>query len=96
MRYAIMAWMRGVSTALRGMFVANPNDLKQWAEASHPGTEPIIVSLREAVMHMVSLTTAMLLVSTKKPLTKALIENAIENAKGLVVSLEALHGRVST
>ena len=94
MRSAIMAWMRGVSTAVRGMFVAN--DLKQWAEASHPGTEPIIVSLREAVMHMVSLTTAMLLVSTKKPVTKAAVEAAIDGAKGLIMALEALHGRVST
>lgn len=84
----IMGWMRGVNTAARGMPVGS--DVRQWAEASHPGTDARIVALRECVICMVSLTNAMLLVTTRRPLTGALVGDAVRCAKDLIVALEAL------
>lgn len=68
--------------------------LRQWTEDTYPGVEPTIVALREAVRSMVMLTNAMLLVTTQRPPSSTLVEDAITCARTLVVDLEALHTRV--
>lgn len=68
-----------------------PQDIRQWATASHPGDEPATVALRECVIAGVFVNQAMLPVCGET-VTHAAVQNAIHETESLLNTLRTLDG----